>query len=120
MDMILIVYNDHPEKIRVLLIPKKDLYYDDKEKWIEYFEMAHGKMVNNDDPNEGMNFFTAAMIPLNMKDNPYNFDPNTPEEWKCALIEYEVETKDISPKGMIEKFGYTAAITDVYYTGFYV
>jgi hypothetical protein len=109
MDTILLVYNFHPEETRYYLIPSIEIM---RNEWGDYLRMAHGKMVNVDEVNEGMKFLMAATVKPDLKNDPENFEPDVKEEWKSAFAEYEVSVNDITPANDL-------VILGVYSSGFH-
>lgn len=97
----LIVYNIIPDDIQFFIVPDSEL----KPEWVKMLELAHGKCVNIDERNDGMEWMESASSPKK------EYCSNTVlEEFHCCLRPYKISAEDTL----------NGPFTKVYYTGFFL
>lgn len=126
----LLVYELVPESISTYLIPNAEVEKDGR---LELLKLAHGKLVNADEDNEGMRFLNAALCPAKHVDDDSYFDDGctvarvkgsnsnelervkthepSKKEWRCIFDQYK-QDKDTVIEGVV--------ITRVIVSGFFL
>ena len=71
-----------PDNAKFYLIP--DAVITEEQR--AFLNESHGRLVNIDEMNRGMQFLNDALCK-----EKHNCDESSPEEWHCVFAQYEVE-----------------------------
>lgn len=106
----LLIYINDPGEMSMYFIPDSVITAEFR----EYLRSAHGRMVNNDEMNDGMYFLCDAL--LQKKD----FDFATKLAHACIFHPYKYDQAEHKDYGFMMKFMLEHTITHIYFSGFFL
>lgn len=77
----LIIWEEVPEDTKLFLIPNKDISYEH----FVFMKMAHGKLINSDEMNDGLKFLNVALA-----DPEYCYDEDM-KKYAGIFCAYQVD-----------------------------